>query len=354
MHGRCPFKNACGGGLLLKGDLRLSGARPTQLGSWKLVLPSATLHLYYIICTLYTYIYIYTISHSTILYYIQDICIYSLEFRWGHQLARTRLNQIQLFWLQVGCLLLAFCQVMSDESDLKEVNEEPQTRSNPLQGLADDLEDIAAIRKYTMKNKALLSWPSPQKVGVVSNKSLKMNARVLEIVLMKWCPVAPDRKTVPVHFLKQQARVQHWLQPVCNLHKLALRGICCNDSYLQIIELRESMELPENIGLTHCEGHAIKSFVSRLIRMHDGTRKRETLQHFMKSPGFFPTCQVRVVRLLDVMASSFLPSSSFLLLHDCSEARRTSSAASLDCTCLFLIAVGLAGLFRLENRCGPR
>ena len=88
--------------------------------------------------------------------------------------------------------------------------------------------------------------------------------------------------------------------------------------------------------------------------------------------AFFPTCQARVVRFLDVMTSSFLPS-FFLLLaehhlpaRDCSETRRTSSAASLDCTCQFLIAVGLAkllqcdssvglaGLLRFENRCGPR
>ena len=76
--------------------------------------------------------------------------------------------------------------------------------------------------------------------------------------------------------------------------------------------------------------------------------------------AFFPTCQARVVRFLDVMTSSFLPS-FFLLLaghhlpaRDCSETRRTSSAASLDCTCQFLIAVGLAGLLQCDSFCGPR
>lgn len=63
-------------------------------------------------------------------------------------------------------------------------------------------------------------------------------------------------------------------------------GVLCNDLPSQIIEFRESLELPENIGLTHCESHAIKGFVTRLIRMHDGTRKRETLQHYMKSSMF--------------------------------------------------------------------
>ena len=94
---------------------------------------------------------------------------------------------------------------MADEAHPIEEHENSSTTPNPLQGLADDLEDVAAIRKYCLKNKALLSWLSPQKVGVVSNKSLKMNAPVLEIVLRKWCPVAPDRKTVPVNFLKKQA-----------------------------------------------------------------------------------------------------------------------------------------------------
>ena len=64
------------------------------------------------------------------------------------------------------------------------------------------------------------------------------------------------------------------------------------------------------------------------------------------------------------MTSSFLPSflpSFFLLLarhhlpaRDCSETCRTSSAASLGCTCQFLIAVGLAGLLQRDSFCGPR
>jgi hypothetical protein len=118
---------------------------------------------------------------------------------------------------------------MADEAHPIEENENSSTTPNPLQGLADDLEDVAAIRKYCLKNKALLSWLSPQKVGVVSNKSLKMNAPVLEIVLRKWCPVAPDRKTVPVNFLKKTGRVQQSLQQLCNVQKLSFWGIFCND-----------------------------------------------------------------------------------------------------------------------------
>lgn len=51
---------------------------------------------------------------------------------------------------------------MADEAHPIEENENSSTTPNPLQGLADDLEDVAAIRKYCLKNKALLSWLSPQ------------------------------------------------------------------------------------------------------------------------------------------------------------------------------------------------
>ena len=58
---------------------------------------------------------------------------------------------------------------------------------------------------------------------------------------------------------------------------------------------------------------------------------------------------MRVVRSLNVMTSSSFLHPSFLLPPP----RRTSSAASLDCTCQFLIAVGLAGLLQSDSFCGP-
>ena len=100
---------------------------------------------------------------------------------------------------------------------------------------------------------------------------------------------------------------------------------------------------------------------------------------------FFLTCQVRVVTFYQNVLP--LPASFFLLLlakhhlppHECNESRRTSSVASLDCMCQFVIAahlvgllqrdqnmwaspdlywsriaVGFAGLYRLENLSGPR
>lgn len=49
---------------------------------------------------------------------------------------------------------------------------------------------------------------------------------------------------------------------------------------LKVKGFKNLLNLPENVALTHCETHAIKAFISRVIRMHDGTKKRETqLQH---------------------------------------------------------------------------
>lgn len=88
---------------------------------------------------------------------------------------------------------------------------EGQQRVNPappakrLDGLGAAFENCKEIRKHTLNHQGLLKWLAPEKVGVITNKSLKLNAQVLEHVLQIWCPVAPDRKTVPVGALKLEA-----------------------------------------------------------------------------------------------------------------------------------------------------
>ena len=51
--------------------------------------------------------------------------------------------------------------------------------------------------------------------------------------------------------------------------------IRCKARTLQINEFKHELKLPENKALTHCEGHAIKCFVTKLIRAHDGSKKRD-------------------------------------------------------------------------------
>ena len=81
----------------------------------------------------------------------------------------------------------------------------PPAAVNLLEGLGVALENAKFIRKYALNHQALLQWLAPNKVGVVSNKSLKLNAAVLEIILRHWCPNAADSKTVPIGWLKLEA-----------------------------------------------------------------------------------------------------------------------------------------------------
>lgn len=74
-----------------------------------------------------------------------------------------------------------------------------------MNGLAVLLEGSKEIRKHALNTESLLKWVAPNRVGVVTNASIKLNADVLQHVLEVWCPVAPDRKTVPVGSVKTEA-----------------------------------------------------------------------------------------------------------------------------------------------------
>ena len=76
---------------------------------------------------------------------------------------------------------------------------------------------------------------------------------------------------------------------------------------------------------------------------------------FLPSYFFLPpsspdiTCQlVGAVRLAGLQLPHHLPA------RECSESRRTSSAALLDCICRLLIAVSLVRLLQCNQICGPR
>ena len=124
-----------------------------------------------------------------------------------------------------------------------EPDSEEESGTNPLQGLAEKLENSKCIRKQVLSQKALLEWTAPNRVGVVSNQSLKLNADVLEVVLKVWCPVAPDRKTVPVGYLKRE--VGFWnkykgfwnwnldIKHVCKITMIAYVNGCLADQRLQ-------------------------------------------------------------------------------------------------------------------------
>ena len=74
-----------------------------------------------------------------------------------------------------------------------------------LEGLAQDWESDSKIRRAVLKGGNLLTWPNPKSVGVISFPAVRLNRKVLEYVLLHWCPQATDRKTASIGFLKPQA-----------------------------------------------------------------------------------------------------------------------------------------------------
>lgn len=117
---------------------------------------------------------------------------------------------------------------MADEAHPIEENENSSTTPNPLQGLADDLEDVAAIRKYCLKNKALLSWLSPQSWSCLQQVSEDEcpcpGDRFAEVV-----PGGPRSENCSRELLEKTGRVQQSLQQLCNVQKLSFWRIFCND-----------------------------------------------------------------------------------------------------------------------------
>ena len=83
-----------------------------------------------------------------------------------------------------------------------------------LDGLAKSWESDRVVRYSGRKSKALLTWPKKLNkdgnwethTGVCSMEALKMNAPVMRHLLEHWCPIAPDRKTAHVDYIKPQAR----------------------------------------------------------------------------------------------------------------------------------------------------
>ena len=83
----------------------------------------------------------------------------------------------------------------------------PATESkNPLEGLADAWESCGKVRRRALDTQALLTWTSAKTVGICNMKSLKLNVPVMIQALKTWCPKARNKKTLPVDFVKLEAR----------------------------------------------------------------------------------------------------------------------------------------------------
>ena len=162
--------------------------------------------------------------------------------------------------------------------------------THTLDGLAKSWESDRVVRYNTRKSKTLLTWPKKLNkdgnwetlTGVCSMEALKMNAPVMRHLLEYWCPIAPDRKTAHVDYVKPQARRESWTWISLALSSLNSNPIRYSTSFChtlfpqQVREFREQLGLDDNVSLVYCEAHGMKGLVSLMIRRHDGSKRRDS------------------------------------------------------------------------------
>jgi len=78
-----------------------------------------------------------------------------------------------------------------------------------LKGFAESIANHPGLRHKLLEGKPLLSWQSPELVGVVNLKSLGLNIEVMMLLADVWCPQWTGPITTPVGLQKQQAELQN-------------------------------------------------------------------------------------------------------------------------------------------------
>ena len=117
-------------------------------------------------------------------------------------------NETVAFWPQLRELKTSGEPLMAlvpgqDAGDVP-LDPVPVYENADLNGLADDWESDSRVRRPALKAGGVLQWPDPKKMGVVNFASIKLNCEVLTHLLHIWCPIAEDRKTVPIKLVKPQ------------------------------------------------------------------------------------------------------------------------------------------------------
>ena len=97
-----------------------------------------------------------------------------------------------------------------------------------LEGLAKSWEDDEEIRRFLLRNDALLEWPSPAKTGVITFDTMQLNPRVLEKVLLIWCPQLASAKTVNIEDVRKEVgplslRVTCQTTSICSIRIFVLK-----------------------------------------------------------------------------------------------------------------------------------
>ena len=80
--------------------------------------------------------------------------------------------------------------------------------------LAKAFEEDTQVRNLFRQNKGhLLSWPSPELVGVASLKALALNVTVVKLALRIWGLSTPTPKAMSVDWLKKEATCLYRTKP---------------------------------------------------------------------------------------------------------------------------------------------
>ena len=146
-----------------------------------------------------------------------------------------------------------------------------------LSKLAEAWDNNKKVRRACMEHGQLLSWPDPTRVGVISLPALSRNFDVVMELLKIYLPQVPSGKTAYVDDLKEQVGLLiMFMNCLCVFH---VCGYCNTVGFLsldQVAKLREDLRLKEDAALVHCEGMALRSFVTLVNRRNDACLRKET------------------------------------------------------------------------------
>ena len=84
-------------------------------------------------------------------------------------------------------------------------NEKGKLSHVDLSGLAEAWEADDTIRRQVLQTGALLHWPEPKKVGLVSLETLELNCAVVKVFMKLYLPQVPEGKTCYIDPVIDQA-----------------------------------------------------------------------------------------------------------------------------------------------------
>ena len=182
---------------------------------------------------------------------------------------------------------------MADHADHEEDHDEPIPGTS-LEGLAKSWESDDTFRGRLLATGNVLQWPSSKLTGVISFETISLNCKVLEKTLRCWCPQVSSAKTVCIDQVREEARefkmVWAGFKTIFEIKCFFTTSFTGRPKYklksltvltLQVAQLYKIVSMPVDTVKVNCAAVSIKSFVSYLVRRHNGAKRREPC-HFWR------------------------------------------------------------------------